>query len=122
MCRRKICPSCTIIHANRAYCRDCAKQITAITKQDYFALYGIAHEANLGDIKRCSSMSPDNLERSLSALKEHGLIACKGISFFTRYTITDNGLATLATAEQIYRGEGDVNRFLAKIQEAIAEG
>ncbi len=121
-CRRKICPSCTIIHCNRAFCRECAKQITAITKQDFFALYGIAHDASLGDIKHCSLMSSENLDKSLAVLKERGLITCKGISFFARYAITDNGLAILATAEQIYQGEGDVNRFLSRIQEAIEEG
>lgn len=117
-CRRKICPSCAIVHENRVYCRECAKQIVAITKQDFFILYGLANEASLSDIKGISAIGSDTLEESLSSLSERGFVESGGIFLFVRYSITDRGLAVLATAEQIYRGEGDVNQFIAKIQEA----
>ncbi|MCW4010025.1 MAG: MarR family transcriptional regulator [Candidatus Bathyarchaeota archaeon] len=120
-CHRKICPSCTIIHENRAYCRECAKQIIAVTKQDFFILYGLAHETSLSDIKGISAMSSDALEESLSALYERGLVESEGIFIFTHYSVTDKGLAVLATAEQIYRREGDASNFIAKIQEASVD-
>ena len=121
-CRRKVCASCTIIHENKSYCRECAKQITAITKQDFFVLYGVANKASLTEIKHSSSMGSDSIEESLTVLLERDLIGCKGLSFFAHYSATDRGLAVLATCEQIYRTEGDVTRFLAKIQESLDEG
>jgi DNA-binding MarR family transcriptional regulator len=117
-CRRKICPSCAIVHENRVYCRECAKQLVAVTKQDFFILYGLAHEASLSDIKGISAMSSNSMDESLSALYERGLVESGGIFIFIHYSLTDKGLAVLSTAEQIYRGEGDVNQFLAKVQEA----
>jgi hypothetical protein len=121
-CKKKICPLCMIIHENKTYCRECAKRITAISKEDFFALYGIANGAGLKDIRNCSSMSLASLEESISILVERSLVEVKGFSIFTRYVVTDKGLAVLATCEQIYRNEGDVLRFLLKIQEFLEEG
>ena len=117
VCKRKVCPACTIIHENRAYCRECAKQIVAVTKQDFFILYGLSHEASLSDIKGISAMSSESLEESLSSLSERSFVESGGIFIFARYSVTDRGLAALATAEQIYKGEGDVSQFIAKIEE-----
>jgi hypothetical protein len=121
-CRRKICPSCTIIHESRSYCRDCAKLITSVTKQEFFVLYGIANKASVGDIKHTSSMSSESLEESLDSLLSRNLISAKGFSMFEHYSATDMGLEILATCEQIYRSEADVIRFLAKMQEFTEEG
>ena len=121
-CKKKICPSCMIIHENRTYCRECAKQITAITKENFFALYGIANGVGLKDIQHSSSMSQESLEESISILIERNLVEVKGFSIFTRYAVTDKGLAVLATCEQIYRNDGDVLRFLLRIQEFLEEG
>jgi hypothetical protein len=117
-CKRKVCPSCAIIHENQVYCRACAKQITALTKEDFFVLYGLANEANLKDVKHASSMGSDAIEESLSTMIERGMIEMKGLSIFARYSVTSKGLAVLPTCEQIYRNEGDVSRFLMKIQES----
>lgn len=117
-CKKKICQSCVIlIDGNKIYCRECAKKITAITKQDFFALYGIANGVGIKDIKHSSSMNQDCIDESISMLVERCLIEEKGLSIFVRYVVTDKGLAVLATCEQIYRNEGDVLRFLLKIQE-----
>jgi predicted transcriptional regulator len=116
-CKRKICPACTIFHEGRAYCRDCAKQITAITKQAFFVLYGIANKASIWDIKHSSSMSLDVIYEIIDALTERELISVKGMLLFTTYSATDKGLAILATAEQIYKPEPDVALFLEKIRE-----
>lgn len=116
-CQRKVCPSCAIIHENRTYCRECAKQITALTKEDFFVLYGLANEASLKDVKHASSMGSNALEEALGEMIERGMVEVKGFSIFTRYSVTDKGLAVLATCEQIYRNEGDVSRFLLKLQE-----
>jgi hypothetical protein len=121
-CGRKVCPSCTVFSDKKVFCRECAKQIIDISKQDFFLLHGISRNASLTDIKRCSSMSSESLEDSLSTLIGHELITSKGISLFTRYSVTDRGLAILATASQIYLGEGDINQFLAKLEETIDEG
>jgi hypothetical protein len=121
-CKKKICPSCVIIHENKIYCRECAKRVTAITKQDFFALYGIANEVGLNNIKHSSSMNQESLDESISILEERNLVEEKGLSIFARYAVTDKGLAILATSEQIYRNEGDVFRFLLKIQEFLEEG
>lgn len=120
-CRKKICPSCVIIHENKAYCRECAKRITAITKEDFFVLYGIANEASLKDIKHASSITSDSLEEAIKILLERTLIEIKGLSIFARYSITSKGLAILATCEQIYSNEGDVSRFMLGIQELLGE-
>lgn len=121
-CKKKICSSCMIIHENRIYCRECAKRIIAITKKDFFALYGIANGVGLKDVKHSSSMSQESLDESISILVERNLVEAKGLSIFARYVVTDRGLAVLATCEQIYRNEGDVLRFLFKIQEFLEEG
>ena len=121
-CKKKICPSCMIIHENKIYCRECAKRITAITKEDFFALHGVANGASLKDIMYSSSVNRQNLEESISILVERNLVEAKGLSIFARYVVTDKGLAVLATCEQIYRSEGDVLRFLLKIQEFLEEG
>ena len=116
-CKKKICQSCMIVHENKIYCRECAKRITAITKEDFFTLYGIANGVGLKDIKHSSSLSQESLDESISILMERDLVEAKGLSIFARYVATDKGLAVLATCEQIYRNEGDVLRFLTKIQE-----
>lgn len=120
-CRKKICPSCVIVHENKIYCRECAKRITAITKEDFFALYGIANGVGLKDIQHSSSMSQESFDESVSMLVERNFIEAKGFSIFSHYTATNKGLAVLATCEQIYRNEGDVVRFLLKIQEFLEE-
>jgi hypothetical protein len=116
-CKKKICPSCMIIHENKVYCRECAKRITAITKEDFFILYGIATGVSLKDIKHSSSISQECLDESITILAERNLVEAKGLSIFARFVATDKGLAVLSTCEQIYRNEGDVLRFLSKIQE-----
>jgi len=121
-CKKKICPSCMITHESKIYCRECAKRITAITKENFFALYGIASGAGLKDIQQSSSMSQETLKESISILIERNLVEVKGFSIFTRYAVIDKGLAVLATCEQIYRNDGDVLRFLLKIQEFLEEG
>jgi len=121
-CKKKICSSCMIIHENKIYCRECAKRITAITKEDFFALYGIANGVGLKDVRHSSSMNQESLDESISMLVERNLVEAKGLSIFARYVVTDKGLAVLATCEQIYRNEGDVLRFLLKIQEFLEEG
>ncbi len=121
-CKKKICPSCMIIHESKIYCRECAKRMTAITKEDFFTLYGIGNGVGPKDIKYCSSMSQETLEESISVLIGRGLVETKGFSIFSCYAVTDKGLAALATCEQIYRNEGDVLRFLLKIQEFQEEG
>ena len=121
-CKKKICPSCMVIHESKIYCRECAKRITAISKEDFFALYGIANGAGLKEIQHSSSMSQETLEESISTLTERGLVEAKGFSIFSHYAVTDKGLAVLATCEQIYRNEGDVLRFLLKIQDFLEEG
>jgi len=121
-CKKKICPSCMVIHESKIYCRECAKRITAISKEDFFALYGIANGTGLKDIRHSSSMSQETLEESISTLIERGLVEAKGFSIFSHYAVTDKGLAVLATCEQIYRNEGDVLRFLLKIQDFLEEG
>jgi predicted transcriptional regulator len=120
-CGRKVCPSCAIIHENQVYCRACAKQITALRKEDYFVLQGLANETSPKDIKHASALGSDALEEALETLLERGMIETKGISVFTRYSVTSKGLAVLATCEQIYRNEGDVTQFLTKLQE-LSEG
>jgi hypothetical protein len=121
-CKKKICPSCMITHESKTYCRECAKRITAISKEDFFTLYGIANGAGLKDIQHSSSISQETLEKSILTLIERSLVEEKGFSIFTRYAVTDKGLAVLATCEQIYRNEGDVLQFLLKIQEFLEEG
>ena len=121
-CRRKICQSCTIIHENKIYCRECAKQMTALTKRDFFILYGVANEISLNDIKHCSFLSSEVMEESLSELIQRNLIECKGLSFFSRYVVTDSGLALLATCEQIFRKERDVSLFITRLSESLSEG
>jgi predicted transcriptional regulator len=111
-----------IIHENKIYCRECAKRITAISKEDFFALYGIANGAGLKDIQHSSSMSQETLEESILTLIGRGLVEVKGFSIFSHYEVTNKGLAILATCEQIYRNEGDVLRFLLKIQDSLEEG
>ena len=106
-----------IIHENKIYCRECAKRITAVTKEDFFALYGIANGVGLNDIKDSSSLGQESLDESIAILTERNFVEAKGLSIFARYVVTDKGLAVLATCEQIYRNEGDVLRFLTKIQE-----
>ncbi len=120
-CQKKICSSCAIIHENKIYCRECAKQITSLSKVDFFILYGVANEASLKDIKHASSMSSDILEEALHMMLERGMVEIKGFSIFTHCAITDKGLAVLATCEQIYRNEGDVSRFLLILHEIVSE-
>jgi hypothetical protein len=120
-CKKKICPSCMIIHENKIYCRECAKRITAVTKEDFFALYGIANKVGLKNIKHSSSISQEILEQSVSKLIERNLVEAEGFSIFSHYSATNKGLAVLATSEQIYRNEGDVLRFMLKIQEFMEE-
>jgi predicted transcriptional regulator len=120
-CKNKICPSCMIIHESKIYCRECAKRITAITKEDFFALYGIANGVSLKNIQHSSSISQETLEESLSSMVERNFVETKGFSVFSHYAITNKGLAILATVEQIYRNEGDVLQFLLKIQEFLEE-
>jgi hypothetical protein len=67
-------------------------------------------------------MSQESLEESISVLVERDLVEAKGFSIFACHAVTDKGLAVLATCEQIYRNEGDVLRFLLKIQEFLEEG
>ncbi len=117
-CKRKICQSCAIAHESKTYCRDCAKQITGITKEGFFILYGVAKEASLRDIKSASSIGSESLEISLEMLLERKLVEKKGLSIFASYRITHEGLALLATSEQIYCNEGDVLRFLTKLDES----
>jgi hypothetical protein len=116
-CKRKVCPSCAIIHENQVYCRACAKQIVGLTKEDFFVLYGLANDASLKDVKHVSSMSSDTLEEALGTLLDREMIESKGISVFAHYSVTNKGLAALATCEQIFRNEADVIRFLVKLQE-----
>jgi len=118
-CKKKICPSCMIVYENKIYCRECAKRITAIAKEDFFVLYGIANGVRPKDIQHSSSMSQETLEESLSSLAERNFVKAKGFSIFCHYEVTNKGLGILATVEQIYRNEGDVLRFLAKIQEFL---
>jgi hypothetical protein len=120
-CKKKICPSCMIIHENKIYCRECAKRITDVTKEDFFVLHGIANGASLKDIQHSSSMSQETLEESLFSMVERNFVETKGFSVFSRYAITNKGLAILATVEQVYRNEGDVLQFLLKIQEFSEE-
>jgi predicted transcriptional regulator len=120
-CKKKICPSCMIIHESKIYCRECAKQITSLSKVEFFILYGVANEANLKDIKHASSMNSDILEEALHMMLERGMVEIKGFSIFTHCAITDKGLAVLATCEQIYRNEGDVSRFLLILHEIVSE-
>jgi len=120
-CRRKICPSCMITHENKIHCRECTKHITGLSKEVFFALYGVANEASLKDIKHASSMNSETMEEAIHMMLERGIIEMKGLSIFTRYSVTDKGLAVLATCEQIYRNEGDVSRFLLRLQEFQSE-
>lgn len=121
-CKKKICPACMIIHESKIYCRECARHITAISKEDFFTLYGLANGAVLKDIKHSSSMNQETLEESISKLVERNFVEAKGFSIFSSYTVSDKGLAVLATCEQIYRNEGDILRFLLKIQEFLEVG
>jgi predicted transcriptional regulator len=120
-CKRKICSSCAIIHENKTYCRECAKEILSLTKENFIVLYGVANEVNLKNIREFSFISSENLRQSLSTLLERGLIETEGLSIFAHYIITNKGLAVLPTCEQIYRNEGDVSRFLLRLQEFLSE-
>jgi hypothetical protein len=111
-CKRKICKECAVQHEGKIYCNDCAKQITDVSKDGFFLLYGLAKDATLKDIKQASSMSSDHLETLIETLLERKLIERKGLSLFAYYRITNTGLTLLATAEQIYGNEGDALRFL----------
>lgn len=110
-CKRKVCPLCSIRHGGKVYCKDCAKQFIALTKEDFFSLYGLANGADLGQVQRASSMTSDSLADSLCMLLERGLIERRGFSVFSRFSVTSKGLSILATCEQIYCNEGDVIRF-----------
>ena len=120
-CKRIICQSCVILHEDKIYCRDCAKQLTGIAKEDFFLLYGIAKEAPLKNVKSASSMGSTLLESSLQMLLERKLLEKKGLLIFTSYKITNSGQALLATSEQIYCNEKDVLSFLSKLSELTTE-
>lgn len=120
-CQRKICTSCVIVHENKNYCRDCAKQVISLTKEHFIVLFGIVKEVHLKNIKKFSHMSSENLRESLATLLERSLIERRGISVFTHYVATAKGLSVLQTCEQIYQNEGDAQSFVVKIQEFLRE-
>jgi predicted transcriptional regulator len=121
-CDAKICTSCTVTHGSKNYCLGCAKEIVPINKKEFMVIYGIAQEVNPKDIKKCSCMNSDDAQKALDFLLESGLIERKGLSILSRYVVTDDGLAIIFTSEQIYRNEGDVLRYLTKLQEFLFEG
>ena len=120
-CRKKLCLSCIVMISNKSHCRDCAKKMIALTKEDFFVLYGTANKASLKEVKRAGGLTSDCLRESVEVLLERGFIEAEGLSIFTHYTVTSQGLAVLTTCEQIYHNEGDVSRFLLEIQELLSE-
>ena len=66
-------------------------------------------------------MGLEDMKYNLDVLSERELAEVKGLSIFSRYAVTDKGLALLSTCEQIYEPEGDVKQYLAKIHEAMGE-
>lgn len=120
-CQRKICASCKVFHETKIYCRSCAKDLVQLTKEQFIILFGIVNEVKLSTIKKLSSMGFEDMKHDLCVLSERELIEVKGLSLFSRYVATDKGLALLPTCEQIYKPEGDVKQYLAKIQEFIGE-
>jgi len=118
-CHKKICTACTITYEKRHYCIDCAKEIVLLTKKEFMVMFGVAYEISPKNIEKSSSMSYDDVQEALDLLLERGLIKKEGLSIFAHGVITDKGLAVLATCEQIYANEGDVLRFLMRIQEFL---
>src|SRR4030067_3083961 len=95
-CNKKICPICMVIHENKTYCKECAKRIAGLTKDDFFILYGLANGANLKVIRQASSISSQSLAEGLCMLFERGLIERQGLSIFSRFFATSSGLSVLA--------------------------
>jgi RecJ-like exonuclease len=120
-CQKKICRTCKIVYETRIYCRDCAKELVQITKEQFLILYGIINEINASTIKKLSSMSLEGVKYCLDVLFERKLIDVKGMSVFSIYVPTDKGLALLPTCEQIYQPEGDVKQYLQKIHDLMEE-
>lgn len=120
-CQKKICRTCKIVYETRIYCRDCAKELVQITKEQFMILYGIVNEVNASTIKKLSSMTFEDMKYCLDVLFERKLIDVKGMSVFSIYVPTDKGLALLPTCEQIYQPEGDVKQYLKKVRNLIEE-
>lgn len=120
-CQKKICKACIIVYETKLYCRNCAKSLLQITKEQFIVLFGIANEFAPGAIKKMSSMGFDDIKYSLDVLLERELIDIKGLSVFSVYVSTDKGLALLPTCLQIYQPEGDVKDYLEKIHD-LKEG
>lgn len=120
-CQGKTCQTCTIIHENKIYCRDCSKAFLSIEKEQFIILYGVANEISLKKIKKFSFINLGNLKEHLSSLIERGLIERKGVSFFKQYSPTDIGLSVLSTCEQIYQREGDIQLYMKKAQEFLED-
>ncbi len=114
-CTKKLCDLCSIRFDNRNYCLECLRNRIDLSKRAFLVLYSMASAVtNEKTISQLTRVPKDDVRACLEELLRLKLIEKKGLSIFSDYSVTDDGMSVLSAYKQVYASD-DVVQFYSEL-------
>jgi hypothetical protein len=115
-CARKLCDVCSIKFDNRNYCLSCLRNRIDLPKRTFLVLHSIASTVTSEKtISHVTKVPKDEVRACLEELLTLKLIEKKGLSVFSNYSVTDDGMSVLSAYKQVYASD-DVAQFYSELR------
>jgi predicted transcriptional regulator len=115
-CGRKLCDECSISFENTYFCLECLREKINLPKRLFLVLQCVASEVtNRKKISELTKIPKEDVQSCIEELLVLGLIEKRGISIFSDYKITDDGMSVISAYKQAYTSD-DVVQFYSELK------
>jgi hypothetical protein len=122
LCRRKVCQSCGIAYSNSYYCISCLRKLIPIDKSAYKVLVAVAKQVTHTSVmSELTKIPRRKVEDCLTELSDENLVMKRGLSLFSRLSVTELGLEAIGVLRGVYGLDEDSIQFDSELSKYCIE-